>query len=334
MSLISRTASSRLPLSVLVLFVMAMMMLPLGILATLLTMADYRAAIASPVPLALAQWARIALPLLLWGLALGGGWVALRALTILPLRHLQRLVEASGHDVDHADYGSRELATLAESIVALAAVVDRHNAELDEALVEQRRLTREVHHRVKNSLQIVSSLLSLHARGLSTPAIVATYAAMQARVSALTMVHRWIYDERGADGVDLRALVADLAGALELSLAGPEHRSVGIAQRDVTALDIGPDTAIPVAFLITELASIAVQASPAGRVMLAIAAVRDGAAVAVTISTNAFIGTDCLGADDNVASTRIIYGMVRQLRGKLHHDSVAGSYRLDFTDAR
>ncbi|TFU01023.1 hypothetical protein EUV02_11940 [Polymorphobacter arshaanensis] len=334
MSLVSRTASSRLPLSALVLLVMAMMLLPLGILATLLTMADYRAAIAGPAPLVLAQWVRIALPLLLWVLALAGGWFALRAMTILPLRHLQRLVEASGHDLEHADYGSRELATLAESIVALAAAVDRHNAELDAALVEQRRLTREVHHRVKNSLQIVSSLLSLHARGLSTPAIVATYAAMQARVSALTMVHRWIYDERGADAVDLRALVADLAGALELSLAGPEHRSVGIAQRDVTALDIAPDSAIPVAFLITELASIAVQASPPGRVMLAIGAARDGDAVSVAVNTDAFIGGDCLGADDNIASTRIIYGMVRQLRGKLHHDSVAGSYRLDFSDVR
>lgn len=334
MSLISRTASSRLPLSVLVLAVMALMMLPLGILATLLTIADYRAAIAGPAPLALSQWVQIALPLLLWMLALGGGWLALRALTILPLRHLQRLVEASGHDIDHADYGSRELATLAESIITLAAAVDRHNDELDAALVEQRRLTREVHHRVKNSLQIVSSLLSLHARGLSTPAIVATYAAMQARVSALTMVHRWIYDERGADGVDLRALVADLAGALELSLAGPDHRSVSIAQRDVMALDIGPDTAIPVAFLITELASIAVQASPPGRVVLAIAASRDADAVSVTVSTNAFIGTDCLDADDNGASTRIVYGMVRQLRGKLQYDSVAGSYRLNFSDAR
>ncbi|HPU14501.1 MAG TPA: histidine kinase dimerization/phosphoacceptor domain -containing protein [Polymorphobacter sp.] len=334
MSLITRDALRRLPLSALVLVVLVMMLLPLGILAMLLTMADYRAAIAGPLPLTLAQLLQIALPLLLWVLALAGGWVALRAMTILPLRHLQRLVEASGHHVEHADYGSRELATLAESIVALAAAVDRHNAELDAALVEQRRLTREIHHRVKNSLQIISSLLSLHARGLSAPAIIATYAAMQARVSALTMVHRWIYDERGADGVDLRALVADLAGALELSLAGPEHRSVSIVQRDVTVLDIGPDTAIPVAFLITERASIAVQASPSGRVMLAIAASRDDNAVSIAVNTNAFVGADCLRTAENTASTRIIRGMVRQLRGSLHHDAVAGSYRLDFTDAR
>jgi hypothetical protein len=103
MTLTSRKASSRTPLSMLVLCVMAMMLLPLGILAMLLTIADYRAAIASPTPLTLAQWAWISLPLLLWVLALGGGWVALRALTILPLRHLQQLVEASGHDLDHAD---------------------------------------------------------------------------------------------------------------------------------------------------------------------------------------------------------------------------------------
>jgi len=173
MSLITRDALRRLPLSALVLVVLVMMLLPLGILAMLLTMADYRAAIAGPLPLTLAQLLQIALPLLLWVLALAGGWVALRAMTILPLRHLQRLVEASGHHVEHADYGSRELATLAESIVALAAAVDRHNAELDAALVEQRRLTREIHHRVKNSLQIISSLLSLHARGLSAPAIIA-----------------------------------------------------------------------------------------------------------------------------------------------------------------
>jgi two-component sensor histidine kinase len=332
MNLPCTAASRRPPLLVLVLIVLAMMLLPLGILAMLLTMADYHAAIAGPVPLTPGQWGRIVLPLLLWVLALGGGWVALRALTILPLRHLQRLVEASGHDVDHSDYGSRELATLAESIIALAAVVDRHNAELDAALAEQRRLTREVHHRVKNSMQIVSSLLSLHARGLSAPAIIATYAAMQARVSALTIVHRWIYDERGADAVDLRALVADLAGALELSLTGPDHSGVSITYRDVAAIEIMPDAAIPVAFLITELASIAVQASPVGRVALTIAASRDDGTAAVEVSAGAFAGTDCLGIAENTASTRIIRGMVRQLRGTLHHDTVAGSYRLEFAD--
>ncbi|MGL4542823.1 MAG: hypothetical protein ACRCUI_09970, partial [Polymorphobacter sp.] len=97
---------------------------------------------------------------------------------------------------------------------------------------------------------------------------------------------------------------------------------------------IASDAAIPVAFLITELARIAVLASPAGEVALEISATRDGDVVMLAVASTAFVAADCVAVPENAAAARIIHGMVRQLRSQLHHDRSTGRYWLRFIDQR
>ena len=58
------------------------------------------------------------------------------------------------------------------------------------ALEGQRRLVREVHHRVKNNLQVVASLLNIHGRSAETAEARGAYAGISRRVGALSIVHR------------------------------------------------------------------------------------------------------------------------------------------------
>src|SRR3982751_2423660 len=89
------------------------------------------------------------------------------------------------------------------------------------ALEGQRRLVREVHHRVKNNLQVVASLLNIHGRSADTSEARAAYAGISRRVGALSIVHRNHFAEMEENrGIALRPLVSELAA--ELRATAPE----------------------------------------------------------------------------------------------------------------
>ncbi|MDP9095453.1 MAG: sensor histidine kinase [Pseudomonadota bacterium] len=209
----------------------------------------------------------------------------------------------------------------------MADQISNHDAELNTALVEQKRLTREVHHRVKNNLQIVSSLLSLQARESSSADVAHAYGTVQARVGALALVHRWMYEGASPHGVDLHALANDLCASLEqnASVGGQTPTTVHCA---VDAIVVAQDTAVPLAFFVTELVSLATLRAAANRLAVDVTAVRAGTGGRLTVTASPFVDDGGLGAGNS--AKRIIEGMARQLRAPLEHDTAAGSYSINF----
>ena len=129
-----------------------------------LQMSVRRAPITSPVLLAML------LPILMWLAAACIGWLVVDALLLRPLQRLRRSVAAftPGEEIDPGAMRavpSQEIRDLGDTFRALSRTVATHEAGLAEGLVRQTRLTREVHHRVKNNLQVISSLINIHARG-------------------------------------------------------------------------------------------------------------------------------------------------------------------------
>ena len=326
-------------LSTQVVLALAIAMLPMGVLAVLLAIQNH-AAIGAARP-TLAQWLSMTLPILMWLAALLTGWFGVHRLVVEPLARLQRLIEDYGHSADlartqlrmrAAGHGSIEIANLAFSFDSMADAIDDHSRELRDALAEQQRLTREVHHRVKNNLQIVTSLLSLQARDADSPEVVQTYAVIQARIQALTQVHRWMYDDATSHGVDLKALVGDLCAGLETSLLSPDCLSVAVTSR-VDMILIHPDVAVPVAFLVTELASLAAHYGERSALHVQVDAREADGRVTISIATAGFAGVDRIAAARMLPTARIIHGMTRQLRGALVHDPRAGAYSVSFASS-
>src|SRR6185312_4278024 len=92
---------------------------------------------------------------------------------------------------------------------------EESDAEMTSALEGQRRLVREVHHRVKNNLQVVASLLNIHGRSASAAEARAAYAGIGRRVGALSIVHRNHYAEMEENrGISLRPLITEMAAEL------------------------------------------------------------------------------------------------------------------------
>ena len=105
--------------------------------------------------------------------------------------------------------------------------IEQSEREMADALDGQRRLVREVHHRVKNNLQVVASLLNIHGRSAETAEARAAYAAIGRRVGALSIVHRNHFAEMEENrGIALRPLLSELAAELR---AGAPEAARGLA---------------------------------------------------------------------------------------------------------
>ncbi len=239
-----------------------------------MTASAYHQTIAHAGHVSVGRWLAVSLPLLMWLSAMAIGWMLANWLLVMPLRALRVAVERYSSGETRVRLGPTQWMSV--EMTALAAAFDKmaddsaaHDGAMQAALQEQRRLTREVHHRVKNNLQIVASLLSIQARDTTDAAVGRAYSAVQARVGALALVHRWMYDDETAQGVDLRALATDLGASLEQAIAVTD----GVAPKltiDVARFAVAQDTAVPLAFLITELVSLAAQATAPDRAAIKI----------------------------------------------------------------
>ena len=315
---------------------LAIAMFPMGIFAVMLAMRSSEAF--GDAPPTWVQLLSILMPVLMWIAALLTAWFAVHRLVVKPLVIVQRLMDTYGKSTDDERtglrlgarrYGSNELASLAGSFDAMADEIDQHSSDLRGAIVEQQRLAREVHHRVKNNLQIVSSLLSLQARAADTPEIAKPYAAIQARITALSQVHRWMFDDKTNNGVNLEALVGDICQSLEVSLLSPEHQQIKIESK-VEPVVVHADVAVPVAFLVTEFASLAAMNSAIGPLLIRITASSSNSLVSLAISSASFTGADQVAVTSMLPTARIIHGMARQLRSSIGHDAVTGRYSISF----
>ena len=322
----------RWPVSVKVIAVLTCALLPLGIFATMTTALALGTVIAHAGHASVMEWIALGLPLTMWLAALFIGWVFADRLLIRPLRRMRAAVDRYGRGdtsirLGVTGWSSAEMTALAAVFDRMASDSGRHDAEMTAALHEQKRLTREVHHRVKNNLQIVASLLSIQARETSNDEVARAYSTIQARVGALALVHRWMYDDESARGVDLHGLATDLCANLEQSITASGGAAPHI-KCEVGRFAVHQDTAVPLAFLITELVSLAAQASAPNPAEVKITAAVDGGIARLAVGAAIFCD-DALTTPSG-PTVRIINGMARQMRAPLTHDPHGCTYTIEF----
>ncbi|PCD03946.1 histidine kinase [Sphingomonas spermidinifaciens] len=301
---------------------------PIGIDGLVVEMTMRGAPITSPLLVAML------IPFLMWAGAAAIAWFVVDRLLIRPLRRLRASVGAyaPGTVLGPVDYGAvpaQEIRQLGETFRAITRTVVAHEAGLAEGLVRQTKLTREVHHRVKNNLQVIASLINFHARGAVTPEASAAYASIQRRVDALAVVHRYHFAELEENrGVEMRAVIGELAAGIRAGAPEGAHRfAVGI---EVEPLTVSQDIAIAVAFLVTELLELAMTANPETQARISMRQSDDQPKMGVLrVVSPALIQGDTLDALLATRYGRVIAGLARQLRAPLHHDPLSGAYEIN-----
>ena len=123
-------------------------------------------------------------------------------------------------------------------------------SEVENRLNEKEILLKEVHHRVKNNLQTVSSLLRMQGRNIEDEGTLHLIQSSQNRVVAMAMVHEMLYMREDLAKIDYRTYVTELGGYLIKSLKGPASKIT--LHIDIPQIELGIDTAIPLGLLINE----------------------------------------------------------------------------------
>jgi two-component sensor histidine kinase len=285
---------------------------------------------AGRVPVTAAEILGVLLPILMWLSAAMIGWLIIDRLLLRPLVRMQRAVSAYRPGDRHLDMPrlatpAREIGELGDAFDEVTRTVARHEADLEAAVERQTRLVREVHHRVKNNLQVVASLLNLHSRGSRNEDVAAAYASIQRRVDALAVVHRNHYAELEENrGVALKPLISELAANLRATApASAAHMSIGLS---VEPLHVTQDVAVSIAFLITEIVEFAMFCG--GRAVRIALSGSNGSGATLTIESDGLREDMARDEDLFARFDRIVTGLARQLRSTLDRDLEDGRYSV------
>ncbi|MBL8546350.1 MAG: hypothetical protein JNL81_07785 [Hyphomonadaceae bacterium] len=205
----------------------------------------------------------IAAPLLIWLLAIGAGWFAIEVFVARPLSSLEAAARgfARGEDVGDPPAllsAPAEIRSLRRTLAAMAKTLRGRELRLVEALAEERALLREVHHRVKNNLQMVASLLNIQARAAKDESEAWGLARAHDRVQLLAVAHQRIYASGELRHVRVDDIAAEVARQL-LQSRGAPAKEINLVM-ELGSARSGVDRAVPLAFLIGESISAALDA--------------------------------------------------------------------------
>jgi len=270
------------------------------------------------------------LPVLMWIAAALITWLLVTRLLIRPLRRLEQAIgnfQPGEGELDLPDRlgPSAEIQQLRHSFGQALGRIDSSEREMANALEGQRRLVREVHHRVKNNLQVVASLLNIHGRSASSAEARAAYVAIGRRVGALAVVHRNHFAELEENrGIALRPLLSELA--TELRASAPENARSFFVDLDVETVHTTQDVAVAIAFLVTEIVEYAMLNAPENAVEIDLRRTGDLTA-RLTINSQVLNPKDEEKAE-KVQFERIVAGLAKQLRSPL--DRKLGRYAVEF----
>ncbi|MEH2208518.1 MAG: PAS domain S-box protein [Nostoc sp.] len=233
---------------------------------------------------------------------------------------------------EHPEYGS-VLVAIQQDITEQKQTEEKIKASLKEKEV----LLKEIHHRVKNNLGIVSSLLQMQCRRTQDPVVTAILRDSQNRIASIALVHEKLYRSEDLADIDFAQYIPDLTTHLFDSYNVSSSQIQLNIQVDNASLDI--ETAIPCGLIINELVSNALKYAFVGNC---------GGKIEVEFyqqsesTLTLIIRDNGVGLPENFDSKKtktlgitLVQGLVKQLRGKLKIDSQQGTeFKITFTNSR
>jgi PAS domain S-box-containing protein len=199
---------------------------------------------------------------------------------------------------------------------------------LAHALAEKDALLKEVHHRVKNNLQIISSLLNLQFDRVQDPGLRAMVMESQHRIRAMALVHEQLYRSETLMRLDAREFLDNLVWSLVRSYATAGQQVAAVVEADATPLDL--DVAIPIALVINELVSNSLKHAFAGatsvpRLAVSLRRGADGRRELVVRDNGVGMPADLDITATTTLGLSLVMNLVRQIGGAVTNRNVEGA---------
>ncbi|MFN4295443.1 MAG: sensor histidine kinase [Brevundimonas sp.] len=289
---------------------------------------DVYVLLSTPDP-GLLSWAQLnptgtlLLPLAAWLMAFLAVMIFTERIVIRWLDYLERVasIYAKGRFTVRpvqAENAPAEIRVLARTLDEMAEAIGERDHELTKSLAEKDALMREIHHRVKNNLQIISSLLSMQQRALTDPAARAAIGDTRQRISALALIYRTLYQSEDIREADLADFLRELTGQL---IAGESGRGPVVSSEvSADSLIIDPDRLAPLALWAVEAISNAQKhafAERGGSLKVRFRVLEDRCVLEVEDDGP---GAGAAALVDGVGGT-LMTAFARQLRGTLDFDT-------------
>lgn len=278
-----------------------------------------------------------AFPALMWAVSLVAAFLAAELLVTRHIRDLRAAIMrfAQGHralsDLDMS-LAPGEIRDATEAFVQLTETILRDEAELEHSLHQKEGLLREVHHRVKNNLQLIASIISMQMRETRSAEARQLMRAVQDRVISLATVHKDLY--LTSDMTEVRAddlLPEIVQQVITLAAGSGAHIQV---ERSFCDLMLTPDQAVPLALLLAEVVTHARNEvlGDGGLPRVSVTLARDGKDRALLVVTHAIEPSALVvpGASMQTGLGRqLIDAFAAQLDGAVRFSEVSGSHRME-----
>jgi two-component sensor histidine kinase len=218
----------------------------------------------------------------------------------------------------------------------LEMAVEERTKSLSKALKDRELLLMEIHHRVKNNLQIVSDLLQLQKDEMDDPKKTAFISDGQSRVVSMALIHQNLYQNSDLTSIRFDVFLQSLTSQIA-ELYSADQRSIKLELKGAEFfLDI--DTAIPLGLITNELITnsykYAFNQSNVVKILVDLESLGKGA---YKMTYKDFGSGLPQGVDVNSSKSlgmRLIYGLTHQLSGEIHYSNDGGSvFEITFNDS-
>jgi len=216
----------------------------------------------------------------------------------------------------------------ARIVVSMKDITERKLAEekIKASLLEKETMLKEIHHRVKNNLQVISSLLDLQSSYLQDEKAREALQKSMARVRTMAMIHTQLYESQDLARVDFGSFIRDLIGNISQSYGRAESPVEIKVDADETRLGI--DTSIPCGLVLNELVTNALKhAFPKGRDGEIHVGMRsEDNRVVLTVKDNGIGFPDAIDLTNlKSMGLELVNILVRQMNGKIDMQVDAGT---------
>lgn len=205
---------------------------------------------------------------------------------------------------------------------------------LNNTLNEKELLVREIHHRVKNNLQIISSLINLQSRYITDELSLEVLRESENRIKSISMVHEGLYRSEDLSNINFKKYINNLLTQLIISYGVDQSRIW--FEVDVVDVSLPIDTAIPVGLIITEIITNSIKyAFPDGEGNIYLKFSRENGHFTLNIGDNGIgISHNKLNTNKSLGM-QLIHSLGDQLDAELKIDMEKGTgYTFKFTEIR
>lgn len=208
-------------------------------------------------------------PALMWFASLIVAWMATSMYVSKHVIRLRKSMLAFGKsrrvpNASEFDAAPNEIRDLADSFIGMTDRVLHDEAQIEETLRQKDILLREVHHRVKNNLQLIASIMSMQIRKSRSQEVKGLIKSLHDRVNSLATIHRNLYQTTAQADVAMQELLAEIVQQVT-RMGARKDRNITLST-DFAKLTLNTDQAVPLSLFVTEAVTNALKyiGAPAG----------------------------------------------------------------------